>query len=391
MRAAEIAPGVIGVIALLSAPAFAEEAVKVGGKAYVRSYTYDLGESGKKINNEFAIDRIYLTVDARLFDNARLKYVLEGGDLRDDSYSLGKGTPASLDNLALSSSKSYFDVATKVLLVEIGLPMSTYLQIGQIDLPWVGYVDGLWGYRVEGTNFLDRSGYLTSTDLGVAWGGKMNLASWQINIANGEGWKAPEAGYHKDFHGRLTLYPLAPFGSKEFFVSGAGTLGTYDPDVFLATPTQFNRTRYIGQVGYHSKGNLLLAADYLFQAQDPASKMSGRYKSLTDPSLKDKLASGTGYSVYGVLNLGMFGTLEALKPIDLIGRFDSLDPDTTLANNGMTRVIGGVAVNWHRSFTTLLAYDSASYEVGFEDASNADAQKAKKPDQKVMLTSEVRF
>ncbi|MBI6546900.1 MAG: hypothetical protein HY692_08905 [Cyanobacteria bacterium NC_groundwater_1444_Ag_S-0.65um_54_12] len=354
------------------------EAPKISGKAFIRHYTRTLDEdkAGTRaaVNNESALDRVYLVFDWKPWANGKVKAVLEGGDLRDPG---GK----------------YFDVATKAFFLEVGnLPLGASLQVGQLDLPWVGYVDGMWGYRVQGTNFVDRSGYMTSTDIGLGLKGSLaELGEWQFNLVNGEGWKAPEAGFHKDFHGRLTLRPLAPMGMKEFFVSGAGALGTYDPGVVSTPSAQFDKNRYIAQVGYHSKGNLLVAFDYLLSASDPASKMAGKYPSLNDASLKDKLANGSGFSAYTVLNLGLFGTLEALKPLDLIGRYDSIDPDTSLANNGMNRLIAGLGINWNKWVTTLLAYEAVNYELEFAAKGNTDPAKGKPAEQKVMLTSEVRY
>lgn len=155
-------------------------------------YTREFGDSPKEFN-EFDLDRAYLVLWAKLWDKGKIRYTLEGGDLREN------GTDE-------------FQVVTKHFFLEIQdtLFEGDYLRMGQTDLPWVPYSEGIWNYRFQGTVFADRSGYLTSTDLGIGYGGKFpkGYGSWQINAANGEGWKKNETGKHKDAHFRLTLNPL---------------------------------------------------------------------------------------------------------------------------------------------------------------------------------------
>jgi hypothetical protein len=122
--------------------------LSIDGKAFLR-YSYEVGDSRDDLN-EFDIDRIYLGVYWKLTEKWGVRYTLEGGDLRENG-------------------GDYFDVTTKHFFLEVKdvLYPSTYLRVGQADLPWVPYEEAIWGSRVQGTVFPDREGYLTSTDLGV--------------------------------------------------------------------------------------------------------------------------------------------------------------------------------------------------------------------------------
>lgn len=226
--------------------------LSLSSRTYLR-YSYEIGDA-RKNQNEFAIDRLYVIFLWQLWDRARLRYTLEGGEIRDVDVTLSGGALAKTSNQALSA-------VTKHLYFEYSNPFGkdTWLRLGLADLPFVPYEEDLWGYRVQGTVFSDRAGYLTSTDLGVSAGGRVpeGYGSWQASLVNGEGWKRSEAGKHKDMHIRLTLNPLAGVGktAANVFITGFHSQGTYD-DVSTG-PTSKRRT--ILMAGYKSAGQLTLA------------------------------------------------------------------------------------------------------------------------------------
>lgn len=335
---------------------------RIFGRSYLRLGTSATGTA-------FALDRLYVNVDWTLWRSGAFKLNLEGGDFRDRDTSFSAG--------ALASRESVFNVKTRAAYLEIkDLFPKGVLQLGQIGLPWVGYVDNLWGYRVLGPNFLDQSGYLSSVDLGATLNGQVpgELGDWAVSVSNGETWKSPELGPHKDTHARLTLRPLSPFGLGGLFVTGAGSVGAYDPDP--AGPNE--RNRLIAQLGYRSAGQYLLALDYLVSASDPAARMATRYPSLGARS--GQLAQATGFSAYGVWNLGTVGG-PGWQPVELLARYDLLDPDVQIAQNGLARQTIGVSYQWNPALTTILAYSGTSYQAG---ANLSDEQRG-------LLSADIRY
>ena len=329
--------------------------LKLSGLAYLR-YSYDLEDSNA---NEFDIDRIYLTLDWQLWDKGKVIYTLEGGDIRD--------------------SDGHFDVTTKAFFLEVRdlLYPSTYLWVGQADLPWVAYEEGLWGYRFQGTVFPDRMGYLTSTDLGVGFGGDIprGYGSWQVNVVNGEGWTSNEIGKHKDVHARLTL---RPFGAKEnalkhLFVTGFASLGAYD-DVPSGPD---DRNRWIAQAGYRIPNRWTLVGEY-FGAEDPASKMAEKFPTLALRAGQESDAQGL--SIFGTLNAGLFKDSDFARKWELIGRWDHLDPDRDIGGNDVNLWIAGVSYRWNKNIRVLLNYE----DVEHEDVSLADRKR-------IMLQGELIF
>ena len=345
--------------------------VSLSGKTYLR-YSYELGEA-RKNDNEFAIDRMYVIVLWRLWDRARLRYTLEGGEIRDVDVKLSNGTLTKTSNQTLS-------VVTKHLYFEYSNPLGkdSWLRLGLADLPFVPYEEDLWGYRVQGTVFSDRAGYLTSTDLGVAIGGRFanEYGSWQASLVNGEGWKRSEVGQHKDVHARLTLNPFAGAGktAANFFVTGFHSEGTND-DV-SAGPASKNRT--ILMAGYKSAGKVTLAGEYLMST-DPASSLAGRYPSLS--SRAGLLSEGRGTSIFATLSPKAFGATGNAEKLDFLARYDALDPDNAIADNSLRRVVTGFAYKLHEKMTALLTMEDVKY----------DAQAGKPNERRVLLQTEIRF
>lgn len=345
--------------------------LSISGRTYLR-YSYEVGDA-RKDYNEFAIDRLYLTLQWKLWDRARMSYTLEGGDIRDVDVRLSNGVLTKTNNQALGA-------VTKYLYFEYSNPLGkdTWVRLGLSPLPFVSYEEDIWGYRVQGTVFSDRSGYLTSTDLGVAVGGRFpkGYGSWQTSLVNGEGWKRSEAGKHKDVHARLTLNPLAGVGkaAANFFVTGFRSEGTND-DV---TTGPASKDRTILMAGYKTPGKITLAGEYVM-SRDPATTLAGRYPSLS--SRAGMLSEGRGTSVFATLSPKALGATGNAENLNLLVRYDALDPDDEIADNSLRRVIAGFAYKLHQKMTALVTMEDVRY----------DAQARKLNERRVLLQTEIRF
>lgn len=331
----------------------------VDGRAYLR-YSYELADTARNYN-EFDIDRIYVGFRWKLWDKGAIRYTLEGGDLRENG-------------------GDQFAVTTKHLFVEVQDPFyaGTFVRAGQFDLPWVPYEEAVWGYRVQGTVFPDRSGYLTSSDMGLAAGGTFpqGYGSWQVSVINGEGWKKNESGKHKDVHARLTLNPLAAAGGSwgGAFVAGFASLGTYDG----VTTGPNDRNRFIVQGGVRSTGRATLVGELLWSA-DPGDRLASKHPSLA--ARTGETAKAVGLSLFGTFNLSTLSSTDGAKRWELFGRWDWLDADRAIANNDLNRGISGVSYRWNGRVLSLLSYELVNYQSG-----------ALKPDERrLLMQAEVRY
>ena len=342
----------------------------VNARTYLR-YSYETGES-RKDYNEFGIDRFYLIMYFQIFERARMRYTLEGGEQRL--------TDVSLSGTTLSKTSANMVAATKHLFFEYAdfLGAGSYVRAGLHDLPWVPYEEDLWGYRVQGNVFVDRSGYLTSADLGVALGGRIadKYGSWQTSLVNGEGWRRAEVGRHKDWHTRITVNPLAGISpaAGRFFVSGFRSTGVND-DITVGPAT---RTRMIAMAGYKNPGKVMFAAEQLWTT-DPANAMVSRYPSLS--ARAGELSDGKGYTVFGTLSPAAFGATGFASKLDLFGRLDSIDPDDQIADNDSDRLIAGLSWQVHPQMKLLLNGERV----------RTGASSLRPNESRLLLQSEVRF
>src|SRR5690606_7125305 len=82
--------------------------------------------------------------------------------------------------------------------------------------PYIGFSDGIWGYRVLGSDILENFTGIRSSDVGLALFGKPvgKFLDYQVLGSNGEGYSRqertdPEGAKYKDIAARLTFSPLA--------------------------------------------------------------------------------------------------------------------------------------------------------------------------------------
>ncbi len=378
----------VALVALLSAPALAQSAdpsspsatppaaqpqpaetpkkdtsswtdkVKLSGKAYLR-YSYELNQEAQNAN-QFNLDRLYLQSEFFATDKVRFQVTLDAGDTRN------------------STGNQVFFAETKYAFAEVKdvLGQGLFLRAGIVPLAWVPYEEDLWGYRVQGPVEMDRWGYITSADLGLAFGGSLpsKYGSIQVNVSNGEGYKATEIAKRKELQARLTINPLASMGGMAagLFVTGYGSYGAYD-DAGLSPRA---KSRVIGQVGIQS-APLTLAVAYAV-ARDPNAKVKGRFTVGSD-----SIVTGNGFTAFGVLNMGALA--PAADGVELFARYDGLDPDKDSDNNNVNLLIAGVGYKWNKQIKSLIDYEN----VGYGSAVGGDTPKP--TESRIKLQTEFKF
>lgn len=232
-------------------------------------------------------------------------------------------------------------------LAEEGYFKNASVTFGLVDLPWVPWEEALWGYRFQGEVFVNREGYLTSTDLGIHFKNKLpeELGDYGVMVHNGEGFRRAEGSKHKSADFRVTL---TPFG-KAVWLTGFAEYGQYAKDE--------PRIRYIAHLAWRTE-EVVLAGEIL-RARDPAGRMAARQPSLAALSaLDDQWAEG--WSLYGVLQGKTLGLPEQIA---FIARYDWLNPSEEISRDSHYRYITGVSFRPIKNVTLLLDWDRAIFDV----------------------------
>jgi len=237
---------VLGAIAAWPATAAADESTVIAGKMFVDATSYDLSNDGvDSAGNGFGLDvkRFYLGVTHNFDDmwsvnvTSDFNYVANDGETQ---------------------------IYIKKAYVQAKISDAFIARAGSVDLPWVPYVEDLYGYRFVENVIIDRLKFGTSADwglhaLGKAADGKFSYAA---SVINGAGYKNPTRSNSVDFEARIAFAPI-----KGLNLALGGYSGKLGKDVEgSATPPQHTAERIDALIAYVN-GALRVGAEY-FQAKD---------------------------------------------------------------------------------------------------------------------------
>ena len=191
----------------------------------------------------------------------------------------------------------------------------SWLRLGIQQTPYVDYTEGIYRYRFQGPIFVDREGFLSSSDAGFSghYNFPGNYGDVHAGYYNGENYNKAETNNQKGFMVRGSVRPL-PLGGA---LKGLRLTGFINNDHYVEGA---KRQRTLGQITYeHPWVNL--GAEFL-QATDQTLTTAARVKA-------------SGYSLWATPRLGLRGW-------ELLLRRDELKPNKT-TNQKRTRDIIGVA------------------------------------------------
>jgi hypothetical protein len=212
--------------------------------------------------------------------------------------------------------------ATEVYLKKAYIDMTVApefdVKAGATDMPWIPYVESIYGNRYIEKTIIDRQGFGTSSDWGLHASGTFGAAgdptiSYQASMVNGNGYKNPNRATKMDLEGRVS----AVVDQWNFAVGGySGTRGqsVYTGSVLPATPHKAQRfdalAAWIGDQGR--------VGVEVFSATDWAAS------AITDTTAghtKGDKSDGTS----------VFGTYRFDHDWSAFARFDDVKPSKTLS------------------------------------------------------------
>jgi hypothetical protein len=195
------------------------------------------------------------------------------------------------------------------------LPKGTWVRLGVQQTPLIDFEEQIYRYRFQGTTFIEREGYLTSSDAGLSghYNFPGNYGDIHAGFYNGEGYSHVEANNEKAFQLRASVRPM-PLGG---IWSGLRVTGFLDEDHYLQSAP---RRRVVGEVTFESK--FLNAGLDVVDANDQTS------------STKNDI-DGRGWSIWATPRFG--------NGYELLLRHDDTKPSNSLSAQKHERNIAGVA------------------------------------------------
>ena len=323
--------GIIGA-ATLNAQA---PTVTVGGVGYA-GYYYNLKDTvGRGHSNNFDVTRAYVNVIGKF------------------AYGVGTRVTADIYRNADGSLAYRLKYAFATWTPNDGKSPLTF-KFGQMHTPWVDWEEHLWDYRMQGQQAVERAGYMSSSDFGAGvdgnWGfDKVNM---QLGVYNGENYNKVPGDKGKDLMGRVSVRLL---GTDEGGRDGGLRLTGYGQ---VGKPTGGGtRNRFIGALSYRSK--MLTLAALVAATND--STLPPVTVPPTPPTARKK---GRVISSFGVLRI------PPSYKFQIIGRFDSTDPNTSANNDRQSRIIAGLAYQVSGNLRVLADIDHLSYQGGVTTPAN---------------------
>jgi len=302
MRKQILTAAVMAAIAGMSVAAVADESTTVGGKAYIDFTNLDQKQNGTKTAaSGFGVDvkRFYLSV-THGFDD-----IWSANLTTDFNYVGNDGETQVFVKKAYLQGK--FDDAAVV-------------RVGSADMPWIPYVEDVYGYRWVENTLIDRLKFGNSADWGVNFAGKVSegMVNYSLSAVNGNGYKNPTRSKSMDFEARVGVMPV-----KGLNLAIGGYNGKLGQDVEGGPPTTNTANRYDVLVAY-SYTMFKVGAEYFNAKNFPASAITG-------PSTK-----ADGYSVWG--------SVSPMEKLAVFARYDNantnknsaLNPEDTYYNVGVS-------------------------------------------------------
>lgn len=151
--------------------------------------------------------------------------------------------------------------------------------------PYIGFSDGIWGYRVLGSDILEHFTGIRSSDVGFSlFGRPLEAIEYVVLASNGEGYNhqersEPNAARYKDLAVRLTLAPFAQGGElfRRLRLSVFGQYGITEKDPRL--DAHLARIRGMGLLTWQAPGFTLGAGGGLAVNEAPGELRVSRERS----------------------------------------------------------------------------------------------------------------
>lgn len=268
----------------------AESGTTISGKVFA-DYTYRDNHDGgtdkaadKGSGTSLDLKRFYLTVEHTFDEHFAARF-------RSD---IGNGVNGK------------YDVFVKHAYVQAKTGPELVLKVGVADLPWIPFVEDLYGFRYVENVQIDRMKLGTSADWGLHLGGKLagGLVSYAVSGVNGRGYGDPTRTQAPTVEGRVSVNPV-----KELTFAVGAQAGKLGQNV-VGTPTPNTATRYDALIAFVGGGARVGVSGFLAKDYDK--------KIVTDTTgtvPSDKAMGGSAWASYAFIpQVTLFGRFDFAKP-----------------------------------------------------------------------------
>ncbi len=309
----ETIPGTVDTAVKAAVPKPGWEAnTTVGGTIFANVSNIDNTTAGLRTpqsGTDFQLKRAYLIVDHK-FNN---------------TWSANITSDTTYDSVTGAT-----QLFIKKLYLQGKLNDAFVVRAGASDMPWVPFVEKLYGYRYVENVMIDRTKFGTSTDWGLhAFGTFDNgIFGYQVSVVDGNGYKKPSMGVIYTNPTNTSAAPCCQTANVDIearvnasyhgFTAAVGGYDGYLGKAVVSYPYYNSAQRFDAVAGY---GNDMfrIYGEY-FWAND--------WNNVTTAPGKPTTTS-QGYSVFGSFNFGSVTSMDFVKDLAVFARYDWVQPATS--------------------------------------------------------------
>lgn len=296
----------------------------IGGRIYADLTNIKQQNSGTDTSNSGTgvdVKRFYIIINEK-FDDMWSAKLETDATYNSVTGSTCTGTGATL-KCTTGTTNQQVDVYMKNAYLQMTLDPAFYVKLGEADMPWIPFVEGIYNHRYVENTLIDRLKFGTSADWGLFVGGDLlgKTLSYQVAAVNGNGYKNPTRSKDVDVEGRVSYQPIT---GLTFAVGGyEGKLGQekYANNITVAgvsvPQTYRTATRLNALAAY--VGNGLRAGVEFFSAKNWTNGLTGGsdVPELTSSGALNPADKANGESVFASYDFtpmwGVFGRYDNAK------------------------------------------------------------------------------
>jgi hypothetical protein len=275
----------------------------ISGKSYFNVSNIDQTSTdlaGNKTDNaqngtQTELKRFYVSIDHKFND-------VFSADITTDFRYNTNGT--SKDDL----------IYVKKAYLQAKLDPALTLRVGAADLPWIPFVEGVYGYRFVENTLIDRTKFGTSSDWGVHALGSFGhgMFNYAVSAINGSGYKTLARSSNTiDLEGRISVNPIKPI---TLAVGGyTGKLGKSNDTLNV----NHTATRFNALAAYTDK-RVRVGVEY-FAAKNWNNITSAPEPAPAPVTVNDNAHGWSTFGSFAVTpDIAVFGRYDWVKPTDVV-------------------------------------------------------------------------
>ena len=183
------------------------------------------------------------------------------------------------------------------------------LRLGATDMPWIPFVEDVYGYRFVENTLTDRVKVGTSSDWGIHALGKLdgNLINYQFSVVNGSGYKTPSGAGNATHYKSVDVEGRVNLNWQSMILAVGGYYGKLGADI------QNNNDHHTGE-----------RLDALAAYKTDKIRLGFEYFYARNMTSADIISAGHGEYGQG---FGPFASYQFTPKWSVFGRYDYVEPN----------------------------------------------------------------